>query len=122
MTPPPLPKPVASILVTTADQVEGRRVEHHLGVVRGVVVRATGFSIGLAGGLKAIAGGNIPEFSRVCDEARQSAYEVMVEEAARKGADAVIAFRYDTSGFLEGCTEVMAYGTAVTLQPGAAAG
>ena len=115
MNPPPLPKTPGEILVTTGNEISGRPVGTYLGIVRGVVVRSTGFSAGFTGSFKAIAGGNIPEFSRVCEEARRSAYEVMLQHAAEVGADAVIAFRYDAAGFMDGCTEVLAYGTAVTL-------
>jgi uncharacterized protein YbjQ (UPF0145 family) len=65
------------------------------------------------GGLRSIAGGNIPEYAAVCEEARQHAFELMKEHAAQARADAVIAFRYDATEFLQGSTEVLAYGTAV---------
>jgi len=115
MNPPPLPGSPREILVTTGNEIAGRAIASYLGIVRGVVVRSTGFSAGFTGSFKAIAGGNIPEFSRVCEEARRSAYDIMLQHAVEVGADAVIAFRYDAAAFLDGCTEVLAYGTAVTL-------
>ncbi len=103
------------MIVTTANDVEGGKVVQYLGVVRGIVVRATGIGAGLIGGLKSIGGGNIEEFSRVCEAARQEAFARMVAHAQHMGADAVIAMRYDATEFTQGSTEVLAYGTAVKL-------
>jgi uncharacterized protein YbjQ (UPF0145 family) len=95
--------------------IEGKPVAPYLGVVRGIVVRATGIGRGFVGGLKAIAGGNIEEWSVVCEEARREAFNRMVQHANEIGADAVIAMRYDATEFTQGSTEVLAYGTAVKL-------
>src|SRR5215468_8608430 len=103
------------MIVTTGNNVEGREVGEYLGVVRGIVVRATGIGRGFVGGLKAIAGGNIEEWSVVCEEARREAFNRMVQHANEIGADAVIAMRYDATEFTQGATEVLAYGTAVKL-------
>lgn len=115
MNPPPLPADLKKIIVTTGNSVEGKLISEYLDICRGVLVRSTGLNRGLSGGFKAIAGGNIPEFSEVCDEARHDAYELMLKHAASLKADAIIAFRYDTSSFSDGITEVIAYGTAVKL-------
>lgn len=109
MNPPPL------ITVTTGNDIAGHEITAYLGVVRGIVVRATGIGRGIVGGLRSIAGGNIPEFAAVCEEAREHAYRIMLEHAQQVGADAVIAFRYDATEFLQGSTEVLAYGTAVKV-------
>ena len=103
------------MIVTTGIGVDGREVGEYLGVVRGIVVRATGIGRGFIGGLKSIAGGNIEEFSVVCEEARREAFNRMVQHAHEIGADAVIAMRYDATEFSQGSTEVLAYGTAVRL-------
>lgn len=105
------------MIVTTGNDVSGREIAQYLGIVRGIVVRATGIGRGLVGGLRSIGGGNIPEFARVCEEAREHAYALMAQHAQQVGADAVIAFRYDATEFLQGSTEVLAYGTAVKLRP-----
>lgn len=68
------------------------------------------------GGLRSIGGGNIPEYVEVCEEARQQAYDLMIEHAKKSGADAIIAVRYDATEFMQGSTEVLAYGTAVKIQ------
>ena len=104
------------MIITTGNDVSGREVGEYLGVVRGIVVRATGIGAGFIGGLKSIAGGNIEEFSRVCESARQEAFSRMVQHAGEIGADAVIAMRYDATEFTQGSTEVLAYGTAVKLK------
>jgi uncharacterized protein YbjQ (UPF0145 family) len=105
------------MIVTTGNSVEGREVGEYLGVVRGIVVRATGIGRGFIGGLKSIAVGNIEEFSVVCEEARREAFNRMVQHALEVGADAVIGMRYDATEFGQGgTTEVLAYGTAVKLK------
>jgi uncharacterized protein YbjQ (UPF0145 family) len=103
------------MIVTTGIEIEGKPVAEYLGVVRGIVVRATGIGRGFIGGLKSIVGGNIEEFSVVCEEARREAFNRMVKHAVEIGADAVIAMRYDATEFSQGATEVLAYGTAVKL-------
>lgn len=105
------------MIVTTGFNVDGREVGEYLGVVRGIVVRATGIGRGFIGGIKSIAGGNIEEFTVVCEEARREAFNRMVKHAVEIGADAVIGMRYDATEFGQGgTTEVLAYGTAVRLR------
>src|SRR6476660_4455454 len=103
------------MIVTTGMEIQGKEVSEYLGVVRGIVVRATGIGRGIVGGLKSIAGGNIEEFTVVCEEARREAFNRMVQHAIEIGADAVIGMRYDATEFSQGITEVLAYGTAVRL-------
>ena len=106
------------MIVTTGIEVEGNRVVEYLGVVRGIVVRATGIGRGIVGGLKSIIGGNIEEWSVVCEEARKEAFNRMVQHAHEIGANAVIGMRYDATEFSQGATEVLAYGTAVRIDQG----
>ena len=103
------------MIVTTGLNVEGMQVVEYLGVVRGIVVRATGIGRGIVGGLKSIIGGNIEEWTVVCEAARMEAFNRMVQHAHEIGADAVIAMRYDATEFSQSATEVLAYGTAVKL-------
>ena len=110
MNPPPI------IIVTSGNDVAGHDIVQYLGIVRGIVVRSTGIGRGIVGGLRSIGGGNIPEYAAVCEEARQHAYQLMLTHATEMGADAVIAFRYDATEFVQGSTEVLAYGTAVKLR------
>jgi uncharacterized protein YbjQ (UPF0145 family) len=103
------------MLVTTGNDVAMGEIVQYLGIVRGIVVRATGIGAGFIGGLKSIGGGNIEEFSRVCEAARMEAFNRMVLHAQQVGADAIVAMRYDATEFTQGSTEVLAYGTAVKL-------
>ncbi|MGI8788345.1 MAG: YbjQ family protein [Pyrinomonadaceae bacterium] len=103
------------MIITTGNNVEMGNITQYLGVVRGIVVRATGIGAGFIGGLKSLGGGNIEEFARVCEAARQEAFNRMVQHAQEIGADAIICMRYDATEFTQGSTEVLAYGTAVKL-------
>lgn len=103
-------------IVTTGNDVAGREIDEYLGIVRGIVVRATGIGRGIVGGLKSIVGGNVETFTVVCEEARLEASNRMVQHAREIGADAVIAMRYDAAEFGQGTTEVLAYDTAVKLK------
>ena len=109
-------KPSRVIFVTSGNDLSGYSIVEYLGIVRGIVVRSTGIGRGFVGGLRSIGGGNIPEYVAVCEEAREHAFQVMLEHADQRGADAVIAFRYDATEFMQGVTEVLAYGTAVKAQ------
>ena len=105
------------MIVTTGNEVAGRAVRSYLGIVRGIVVRSPNIAQGLLGGLRQIVGGNIEQYARVCEAAREEAFERMVRHADEVGADAVVAMRYDATEFISGATEVLAYGTAVKLGP-----
>ena len=116
--PPPLPPHARQpLIVTTANDVTGWRIIAYLGVVRGLVVRTPGIGNAFVGAIKSIGGGNISEYVHVCDTARQQAYDLMAAHAEAIQADAVIAMRYDATEFMQGATEVLAYGTAVKLAP-----
>jgi uncharacterized protein YbjQ (UPF0145 family) len=103
------------MIVTTSNDVVGRSIVGYIGIVRGIVVRSPSIGQGLLGGLKSIVGGNIESYAKVCEDAREEAYERMVRHAEEHGASAVVAFRYDATEFSQGVTEVLAYGTAVKL-------
>ena len=103
------------MIVTTGNKIEGHAITSYIGVIRGIVVRSPSIAQGFMGGLKQIVGGNIEAYAEVCEAARREAYERMVQHAEKVGADAVIGMRYDATEFAQGVTEVLAYGTAVTL-------
>ncbi len=109
-------EPFSGIVVTTGNEVAGYRISQYLGIVRGIVVRSPSIGQGIVGAFKQIAGGNIDEFTRVCEEARHEAYTQMMENAGQLGSHAVIGMRYDATEFTAGATEVLAYGTAVRLE------
>lgn len=104
------------MIVTTGNEISGYKITEYLGIIRGIVVRATGIGRGIIGGLRSITGGNVPEYAAVCEEARAHAYELMIQHAREVGADGVIAFRYDATEFVQGSTEVLAYGTPVKVR------
>src|SRR6185503_10986176 len=109
-------EPTERLIVTTGNDVAGYEIGKYLGIVRGIVVRATSLGKGFMGSLKALGGGNISEFTEVCEAARHDAFRQMVQHAEELGANAVIGMRYDATEFMQGSTEVLAYGTAVRIE------
>ncbi len=108
-------EPTAAVIVTTGNEVAGFRIADYLGIVRGVIVRSPSIGQGFVGAFKSIGGGNIKEYADVCEAARHDAYQQMLSHAQALGAQAVIGMRYDATEFMQGTTEVLAYGTAVRL-------
>lgn len=112
--------PNTSMPITTTFTIEGYRITHYLGVVRGIIVRAPTISQGILGGLKSIIGGNIGAYTEMCEQARQHAYDLLVDHARQLGANAIVGLRYDASeigGKSASATEVLCYGTAVIIAP-----
>jgi uncharacterized protein YbjQ (UPF0145 family) len=104
-------------LTTTAFDIHGYRIVRNLGVVRGVTVRSRGLVGQLAAGLRTLAGGKIHEYVSLCEETRGEAFDLMVQHAEQLGANAIIGVRYDATELAENMTEVLAYGTAVVVEP-----
>jgi uncharacterized protein YbjQ (UPF0145 family) len=103
--------------VTTAFDLAGFRVRKNLGVVRGIVVRSRSIFGTLGAGLQTLVGGNISLFSSLCEKTREDAFDLMLEHAGELGANAVIGVHYDATEIMNGVTEVLAYGTAVVVEP-----
>ena len=103
--------------VTTAFDLPGYSVARSVGVVRGVIVRSRSVVGSIGASIQTIFGGNITLYTELCERARADAYRLMVENAAERGANAVIGMRYDANEILAGVTEVLAYGTAVVVEP-----
>ncbi len=103
--------------VTTAFELPGFRVKRNLGVVRGIVVRSRSIVGTIGAGLQTIVGGNISLFTKLCEQTRSDAFDLMIQHAGDLGADAIIGARYDATEIMNGVTEVLAYGTAVTIEP-----
>ncbi len=103
--------------VTTAFELLGYRIVENLGVVRGIVVRSRSVIGNFGAGLQTLIGGNITIFAQMCEKARADAYEQMLEHGAEIGANAIIGMRYDANEVTAGVTEVLAYGTAVVVEP-----
>lgn len=103
--------------VTTAFGFEGYRISANRGVVRGIVVRSRSVIGNIGAGIQAIFGGNITLYTELCERARREAFELMLQHAAESGANAMIGMRYDANEVMQGVTEVLAYGTAVVIEP-----
>jgi uncharacterized protein YbjQ (UPF0145 family) len=106
------------MIVTTTNEVAGYRVVKHLGVVRGLTVRSRSVIGNIGAGIQSLFGGNITIYTDLAEKAREEAYELMVQHATQLGANAIIAMRYDANEIADGITEVLAYGTAVVVEPG----
>ena len=103
--------------ITTAFELPGYRVVQSLGVVRGITVRSRSIFGTVGASLQTVVGGNISMWSEMCETARQEAFEIMAQHAAALGANAVIGMRYDANDVSSMATEVLAYGTAVVIEP-----
>src|SRR5436309_11818593 len=105
--------------VTTAFDLPGFRVKRNLGVVRGIVVRSRSIVGTIGASLQTLVGGNISLFTNLCEQTRNDAFELMIQHAGELGANAIIGTRYDATEVMQGVTEVLAYGTAVEVEPAA---
>ena len=105
--------------VTTTFTIEGFRIKEYKGVVRGIIVRAPTIAQGIVGGLKSIIGGRIGAYTEMCEQARQQAYDLMLQHAQELGANAVVGLKFDASEVVSrlSATEVLCYGTAVVVEP-----
>jgi uncharacterized protein YbjQ (UPF0145 family) len=108
-----------NVPVTTTFSIDGYKIVSYKGIVRGIIVRAPTIRQGIMGSLKNIIGGNIGAYTEMCEQARQQAYELLIEHAEQLGANAVVGLRYDASdvgGNTASATEVLCYGTAVVIE------
>jgi uncharacterized protein YbjQ (UPF0145 family) len=103
-------------MITTSTILEGYQVTKNLGVVRGITVRSRSLLGNLAGGLQTIFGGTISIYVDLCEKTREEAFQLMIQHAGERGANAVINMRYDANEVMNGVTEVLAYGTAVLVE------
>jgi uncharacterized protein YbjQ (UPF0145 family) len=102
--------------VTTAFELPGYRTKRNFGVVRGIVVRSRSIVGTIGASLQTIVGGNISLFSKLCEQTRNDAFDLMLQHAEALGANAVIGVHYDATEIMQGVTEVLAYGTAVEVE------
>src|SRR5687768_12899801 len=108
---------VAHQMVTTAFELPNYRISQNLGVVRGIVVRSRNIFATLGATLQTVVGGNITVWTRLCEDTRADAFDIMIQHATEIGANAIVGARYDTTELSTGVTEVLAYGTAVIVEP-----
>lgn len=106
-----------SKMTSTTFDVCGYRIVRQLGVVKGITVRSRGWAGQFAAGLRTIAGGKIHEYVALCEETRGEAFDLMLKHAEELGANAIVGVRYDATELSENMTEVLAYGTAVVVEP-----
>jgi uncharacterized protein YbjQ (UPF0145 family) len=105
------------MLVATTNDLPGYRIVAHVGMVRGVTVRSRSVIGNVGGAIQSIFGGSLSIYTKLAETARQEAYDLLVAHAQEAGANAIVAMRYDANEIMDGITEVLAYGTAVRVEP-----
>jgi uncharacterized protein YbjQ (UPF0145 family) len=103
--------------VTTGLGFEGCRITRYHGVVRGITVRSRSIVGNVGAALQTLVGGNITIYTELCEKARQEAFDIMLRHGSDVGANAIVSMRYDANEVAQGVTEVLAYGTAVVVEP-----
>jgi len=104
------------MIITTADRVEGRAIARTIGLVKGNTIRARHVGRDIRAGLKSLVGGEITDYTKMMSDAREQAIQRMVEDAEKKGANAIVSMRLATSMIMQNASEVLAYGTGVVLE------
>jgi uncharacterized protein YbjQ (UPF0145 family) len=104
-------------LTTTTFDLPGYRVVKSFGVVRGIMVRSRSIVGNFGASIQSIFGGNISLYTSLCERAREDTFNLMLSHAGQLGANAVIGVRYDATEIAPGITEVLCYGTAVSVEP-----
>lgn len=107
---------ISQHLITTSNILEGYRITSHLGLVRGITVRSRSIFGNIAGGFQTLFGGKISIYVELCEKTREEAFQLMMQHANERGANAIINMRYDANEVMNGVTEVLAYGTAVVVE------
>lgn len=105
------------MIVSTTNDIAGYRVTRHLGLVRGVTVRSRSIVGNFFGAFQTMFGGRISIYATLAEHARQDAFDRMCGHAEAGGANAILCMRYDANEIMDGVTEVLAYGTAVWVEP-----
>ena len=105
------------MIVTTTNDLAGHRVVRHIGLARGVTVRSRNAISDAIGGVQSMLGGRVGAYVKLAEAARQEAYDELIAHARDMGANAILAMRYDANEIMPGVTEVLAYGTAVVVEP-----
>ena len=105
------------MLIATTEGIAGARIRETKGQVFGLVVRSRGLGGNIMAGLRSLGGGEIVEYTQMLEEARRHAIDRMVENAHAMGADAIVMMRFDSAEMGDTMSEIVAYGTAVTLEP-----
>jgi uncharacterized protein YbjQ (UPF0145 family) len=101
------------MIITTTEQIEGKKIEKTIGLVKGSTIRAKHIGKDIMAAFRGMAGGEISEYTKMMAEAREEAIQRMVEDAEWQGANAIICVRFTTSMIMQNAAEVLAYGTGV---------
>jgi len=104
------------LIITTSDQVEGKKITKTIGLVRGSTIRARHVGRDIMAGLRSLVGGEITDYTKMMAEAREQAIQRMVEDAEKKGANAVVGMKFTTSMIMSNASEILAYGTGVVVE------
>ncbi len=110
-------RPGSEMLVVTADEISGYRIVKVLGLVRGNTVRARNFGRDFLAGLKSMVGGEVRTYTAMLARSREQSLDRLRSEALALGGNAVVALRITTSTVMQGAAEILAYGTAVVIEP-----
>ena len=106
-----------NVAISTSFDIPGTKIARYCGSCFGVVVRSMGFAKGIGASFKALAGGEVTQYTRLLEDSRRHAMDRMVQNAQLLGANAVIGMRFDSSEIGQSLTEIVAYGTAVVVEP-----
>jgi uncharacterized protein YbjQ (UPF0145 family) len=104
------------MIVTTTNEVPGKKVVEILGIVKGSTVRARNVGRDIGASFKSIIGGEIKTYTEMTNNSRDEAFNRMVNDAIKMKADAIIGMRFMTSMIMQGAAEMVAFGTAVKLR------
>ena len=104
------------MIITTSEQIEGKKVIKTIGMVKGSTIRARHLGRDIMAGLRGVVGGEISEYTKMMAESREQAIQRMVEDAEKQGANAIIALRFTTSMVMQNASEILAYGTGVVVE------
>jgi len=104
------------MIITTTEQVEGKKIKKTIGMVRGSTIRAKHLGKDIMAAFRGMAGGEITEYTKMMAESREQSLQRMVEDAEKQGANAIVAVRFSTSMVMQNAAEILAYGTGVVLE------
>jgi uncharacterized protein YbjQ (UPF0145 family) len=104
------------MIITTSEQVEGRKIARTIGLVKGSTIRARHLGRDIMAALRGVVGGEITEYTKMMAESREQALQRLIDDAESQGANAVISLRFTTSMVMQNASEILAYGTGVVLE------
>jgi uncharacterized protein YbjQ (UPF0145 family) len=104
------------MIVVTMNELPGYRIIRHLGVARGISVRSRSVVGNIGASIQILFGGNISLYTKLAEQARQEAFDLLIQQGEKMGGNAILAMRYDANEMAAAVTEVLAYGTAVVVE------